>query len=146
MSLTQALSFAGRSPSWGAWIEILLYVSLHIAVYRRSPSWGAWIEMLHPKGLPCGSPRRSPSWGAWIEICWGGITAPPRRVAPPRGERGSKSRRRERERVRKEVAPPRGERGSKFMLAACRLHPPSRRSPSWGAWIEITLGRIIGAV
>ena len=36
---------AGRSPSWGAWIEIKnLQKPLDVGICR-SPSWGAWIEI-----------------------------------------------------------------------------------------------------
>ena len=81
---------AGRSPSWGAWIEIHLQDTLFQNLTCRSPSWGAWIEIDLCGGDPCNQPCRSPSWGAWIEI----LSPPPRwrrlRVAPPRGERGLK--------------------------------------------------------
>ena len=36
---------AGRSPSWGAWIEISFGGSGSGIQCGRSPSWGAWIEM-----------------------------------------------------------------------------------------------------
>ena len=36
-----------------------------------------------------------------------------------------------------QVAPPRGERGLKFSLLWGGIAAPCRRSPSWGAWIEI---------
>ena len=36
--------------------------------YRRSPSWGAWIEIILVKEGLLMRRRRSPSWGAWIEI------------------------------------------------------------------------------
>ena len=35
------------------------------------------------------------------------------------------------------VAPPRGERGLKLSSIVTSLRAISRRSPSWGAWIEI---------
>ena len=35
------------------------------------------------------------------------------------------------------VAPPRGERGLKYPLPDGIIKIPQRRSPSWGAWIEI---------
>ena len=58
-----------RSPSWGAWIEILfLYPQQLSEAQRRSPSWGAWIEMSASAYCVISLPRRSPSWGAWIEI------------------------------------------------------------------------------
>ena len=124
-------------------IRLLLFVQCH----RRSPSWGAWIEMLKnssrskqrmvapprgERGLKCLSSvkkllryGRSPSWGAWIEIISGDtVTIGSLTVAPPRGERGLK------------LQPPRPLRQS-----------PPRRSPSWGAWIEIAcLARLNVAV
>ena len=60
------------------------------APLRRSPSWGAWIEMLKSATISPTSGRRSPSWGAWIEIIRLQNHIPPRAVAPPRGERGLK--------------------------------------------------------
>ena len=36
------------------------------------------------------------------------------------------------------VAPPHGERGLKFIINVIVKHP-MRRSPSWGAWIEIDI-------
>ena len=88
----------------------------------------------------CQPKGRSPSWGAWIEIfCidWGlSCTL----VAPPRGERGLKSLGEWGQKVRRKVAPPRGERGLKS-AARDFLGDDISRSPSWGAWIEITLGR-----
>ena len=80
----------GRSPSWGAWIEILV----HVIVWR------------------VGS-RRSPSWGAWIEIRRRSRLIQRQRVAPPRGERGLKSAWAQVRAVLPQVAPPRGERGLK---------------------------------
>ena len=35
----------GRSPSWGAWIEIQMQPFAGVLSRRRSPSWGAWIEI-----------------------------------------------------------------------------------------------------
>ena len=35
----------GRSPSWGAWIEILNGEVERAVEKCRSPSWGAWIEI-----------------------------------------------------------------------------------------------------
>ena len=59
---------AGRSPSWGAWIEIITK-RLHRRLRgRRSPSWGAWIEITLSVLNLYNILRRSPSWGAWIEI------------------------------------------------------------------------------
>ena len=85
---------------------------------RRSPSWGAWIEITAERRRTACQTSRSPSWGAWIEIHTMSGILRARAVAPPRGERGLKSR-------------PRSRRG--------RL--TNRRSPSWGAWIEIVLRR-----
>ena len=56
-------------------------------------------------------------------------------VAPPRGERGLKQLAGQVGKAARYVAPPRGERGLKPILyPVCT--PKSRRSPSWGAWIE----------
>ena len=83
-------------------------------------------------------------------------------VAPPRGERGLKSIGLDGGVYADIVAPPRGERGLKFVagdgiIRAIRVAPPRGerglksaickklpqklycRSPSWGAWIEITI-------
>ena len=63
-----------------------------VARYRgRSPSWGAWIEIPPPLLTAYRAHRRSPSWGAWIEITLTSSTTDSARVAPPRGERGLKS-------------------------------------------------------
>ena len=35
----------GRSPSWGAWIEIGILEVFGALLDGRSPSWGAWIEI-----------------------------------------------------------------------------------------------------
>ena len=104
----------GRSPSWGAWIEIVRIAAARYKGKGRSPSWGAWIEINrrkqrmiatrvapprgerglkypHPQAGDMRPGRRSPSWGAWIEIVRVACPSfcPP--VAPPRGERGLKS-------------------------------------------------------
>ena len=106
--------YGSRSPSWGAWIEIVngtflqnfesvapprgerglkcdILPHLLNAVKRRSPSWGAWIEIAAPCSTSQSRPRRSPSWGAWIEIRPRRTVSMPCGVAPPRGERGLKS-------------------------------------------------------
>ena len=36
--------------------------------YRRTPSWGAWIEIIVGGFGRKQSKSRTPSWGAWIEI------------------------------------------------------------------------------
>ena len=90
---------------------------------------------------------RSPSWGAWIEICRATRTRRTSwRVAPPRGERGLKYYFAPHSSTTIPVAPPRGERGLKCRPA--RSCPQAiRRSPSWGAWIEIAcLARLNVAV
>ena len=79
---------------------------------------------------------RSPSWGAWIEIATSGHLCHTAPVAPPRGERGLKSSMCANPLSAKLVAPPRGERGLKSMCAH-QTGDGCRRSPSWGAWIEI---------
>ena len=58
------------------------------------------------------------------------------KVAPPRGERGLKLRIGGQGGAQMWVAPPRGERGLKCPLTRVR-DSVNRRSPSWGAWIEI---------
>ena len=35
---------AGRTPSWGAWIEMKILIG-KLEKSSRTPSWGAWIEM-----------------------------------------------------------------------------------------------------
>ena len=94
IEITAAASFirssTGRSPSWGAWIEILVSGSYLDFLPSRSPSWGAWIEIImlsHSGSSPVG---RSPSWGAWIEMQMNAKRCAWRWVAPPRGERGLK--------------------------------------------------------
>ena len=59
---------AGRSPSWGAWIEIQRTLVSTYSFCRRSPSWGAWIEIGILQLAGNEFIGRSPSWGAWIEI------------------------------------------------------------------------------
>ena len=46
-----------RSPSWGAWIEIIFVCFVIIEITRRSPSWGAWIEIARLQ--PCGTKEMS---------------------------------------------------------------------------------------
>ena len=58
-------------------------------------------------------------------------------VAPPRGERGLKFAKIWHKEAIKMVAPPRGERGLKSTTWTQTMQT-QRRSPSWGAWIEIT--------
>ena len=59
-------------------------------------------------------------------------------VAPPRGERGLKSKLADIALHIVAVAPPRGERGLKCFFASGTHVTRLRRSPSWGAWIEIS--------
>ena len=106
----------GRSPSWGAWIEIAQATVFPCSPVRRSPSWGAWIEISGDHSdLSPDQPRRSPSWGAWIEIYRHAERRISQIVAPPRGERGLKSKIPLPVRARRGVAPPRGERGLKWL-------------------------------
>ena len=105
----------GRSPSWGAWIEIRRGLRRHNTYVRRSPSWGAWIEISSACARSIFCFGRSPSWGAWIEILFRYSFIVPIAVAPPRGERGLK-----------------------WYECQCGLSDRPRRSPSWGAWIEIS--------
>ena len=57
----------GRTPSWGAWIEMRMRWPKRPQNARRTPSWGAWIEM--EKFLrEFRRYGRTPSWGAWIEM------------------------------------------------------------------------------
>ena len=44
------------------------------------------------------------------------------------------------------VAPPRGERGLKFICGKGYAYALLRRSPSWGAWIEITFAARISII
>ena len=107
------------------------------AMKCRSPSWGAWIEIVSATAGLWRGICRSPSWGAWIEIPKANQRNKRDNVAPPRGERGLKS---EPELVIiriKNVAPPRGERGLKCGGHWAYHQSARSRSPSWGAWIEI---------
>ena len=131
--------------------------------YGRSPSWGAWIEIF-PAAFANGIPRVAPPRGE--RGLKSGLlcrTNDRIQVAPPRGERGLKLLRRRLKRQERKVAPPRGERGLKFATLLNKVMPgivaPPRgerglkyyliagtaamvksRSPSWGAWIEIRHG------
>ena len=105
-----------RSPSWGAWIEIIDISDTSAGASGRSPSWGAWIEIITCIISPVRCSGRSPSWGAWIEITslsskTGFVT-----VAPPRGERGLKFTDEVMPLLSDRVAPPRGERGLKLII------------------------------
>ena len=60
-------------------------------------------------------------------------------VAPPRGERGLKCAVPPALRLLYLVAPPRGERGLKCLIRLLLFVQCHRRSPSWGAWIEISM-------
>ena len=130
--------YGGRSPSWGAWIEINSLRVCMMKIVKVAPPRGerglkydvilGFILQRHvapPRGerglkchahvpSPARSASRSPSWGAWIEICVLLIRWSAWCVAPPRGERGLKS------------MPANG---------SSTISPG--RSPSWGAWIEI---------
>ncbi len=107
-----------------------------IHVGSRSPSWGARIENTRRlSDCPC-HPCRSPSWGARIENTYLSFITSHSSVAPPRGERGLKILGCFCKVWRFTVAPPRGERGLKSKHIKFILFI-SRRSPSWGARIEI---------
>ena len=124
-----------RSPSWGAWIEIDAD-GIHAGFYHVAPprgERGLKLRLMDEDGTLM---RRSPSWGAWIEILLAIWDSAFSLVAPPRGERGLKSLRGPRYGPPRRVAPPRGERGLKS-VAGYRVIRPIRRSPSWGAWIEM---------
>ena len=96
--------------------------------------------------VPNVSTCRSPSWGAWIEMASANFAVKYTTVAPPRGERGLKCAARSLMSTGGAVAPPRGERGLKSMSRHRPAYPLPRRSPSWGAWIEINSAvRIIAA-
>ena len=153
---------ARRSPSWGAWIEIPPKRKRARKKGGRSPSWGAWIE-IYVSGLPSASTITSlPLVGSvdrnhFRAYHRGGVA-----VAPPRGERGSKSADMGDHIAVADVAPPRGERGSKYYIIGiylrqgvslplvgsvdrnlrtrCNDRTVWSRSPSWGAWIEIRMG------
>ena len=79
----------GRSPSWGAWIEIPPLPHLHTFAPVAPPRGerGLKYKFFAAKAVPYG---RSPSWGAWIEIMLLNVAFSKSMVAPPRGERGLK--------------------------------------------------------
>ena len=80
----------GRSPSWGAWIEINSLKEIMEEYTEVAPPRGER-GLKFAKGVVEGkSTCRSPSWGAWIEIARTRCRTPESRVAPPRGERGLK--------------------------------------------------------
>ena len=79
---------------------------------------------------------RSPSWGAWIEMSMPSSCVASLTVAPPRGERGLKSRYTSVCAVAKGRSPSWGAWIEIWPFFFYRTSPP-RRSPSWGAWIEI---------
>ena len=148
-----------RSPSWGAWIEIFPSArdaeQVAVAPPRGERGLKSSVNGFHLVELLVAPPRgerglkyslneasaavarRSPSWGAWIEIKKEKQNRAADRVAPPRGERGLKSALVLVELVREAVAPPRGERGLKCHPLHQREDHGQRRSPSWGAWIEM---------
>ena len=51
----------------GAWIEILLYLSVH-KYLLVAPLVGAWIEIERKYLKPCPKRNVAPLVGAWIEI------------------------------------------------------------------------------
>ena len=80
----------GRSPSWGAWIEIKSLKEIMEEYTEVAPPRGER-GLKFAKGVVEGkSTCRSPSWGAWIEIIILLQIYRINRVAPPRGERGLK--------------------------------------------------------
>ena len=54
-------------PTRGAWIEILVAISL-IFTTRSLPTRGAWIEIASAPNWALGYVRSLPTRGAWIEI------------------------------------------------------------------------------
>ena len=117
-SLPFFLSFRGRSPSWGAWIEILSKKKDGIEIIVAPPRGERGLKYLY-----------APFFSS--------VAA----VAPPRGERGLKLAICFPFSIAAKVAPPRGERGLKFHALMMGLYSVTRRSPSWGAWIEMAVGR-----
>ena len=81
-----------RSPSWGAWIEI---VTVYLVIYQGH-------KVAPPRG------ERG------LKFACDALCIPAPRVAPPRGERGLKSPVGVVDTTVLYVAPPRGERGLKF--------------------------------
>ena len=77
-----------RSPSWGAWIEIL-WLQNHIPPRAVAPPRGERGLKSMPVNCSLSAHTgRSPSWGAWIEIFAPSMRYECLQVAPPRGERG----------------------------------------------------------
>ena len=105
----------GRSPSWGAWIEISVIFALAWPKYRRSPSWGAWIEIL----------------------ILGASDYSKIKVAPPRGERGLKYSLCQQKGIDPESRSPSWGAWIEMIARRRTYASSSGRSPSWGAWIEI---------
>ena len=58
----------GRSPSWGAWIEMHLTRVCACRHQVAPPRGERGLKLQPPRPLRQSPPRRSPSWGAWIEI------------------------------------------------------------------------------
>ena len=79
-----------RSPSWGAWIEII-WLQNHIPPRAVAPPRGERGLKSMPVNCSLSAHTgRSPSWGAWIEILLRKNLRGVSIVAPPRGERGLK--------------------------------------------------------
>ena len=115
---TYRAGFRGRSPSWGAWIEIWLSRRRPPRLHRRSPSWGAWIEISNFWGKISGTYVAPPRGERGLKFPVVRQTLVVFAVAPPRGERGLKLHDVEFDGTNDAVAPPRGERGLKSPSAA----------------------------
>ena len=83
--------YGSRSPSWGAWIEIVNGTFLQNFESVAPPRGERGLKCDILPHLLNAVKRRSPSWGAWIEIRPRRTVSMPCGVAPPRGERGLKS-------------------------------------------------------
>ena len=81
--------YKGRSPSWGAWIEIVAVGAILDNTAVAPPRGERGLKYIG-RVLIASEIRRSPSWGAWIEILLRKNLRGVSIVAPPRGERGLK--------------------------------------------------------
>ena len=118
----------------------LKYYMLYTTFYQllvAPPRGERGLKYLRQSRQPPCRIRRSPSWGARIEMPHSEQICMPSPVAPPRGERGLKCLSASMCADRTQVAPPRGERGLKFLSLPVLAGGRRRRSPSWGARIEM---------
>ena len=85
-------------------------------IMRRSPSWGAWIEIVIPRKYATTQLVAPPRGERGLKLDIRPYRAFGYDVAPPRGERGLKYYERRKLWLVRIVAPPRGERGLKSVL------------------------------